>query len=408
LLEQRACEPPQPHSTAQRNCRRKDPNALAHNRLLILIGRLTANRQFLPPRPESQRTNVIGGLVPPLPGVNKYPATDNTGALKGALPGMRDRAAPKAAHLRLNCGTIHLVKRFCHHLFTALSAISLLLCIAVCALWVHSQIGIACEWGKPDEVHHVSVDFNSGYVLLHREISRSRSRNPPTWWHRGFFLISLPVQDDQSLASSLRRLNAWDAGGFFYTDSKRISKTLKGFTPPARDLQLVVVPAWSLAALTALLPSVWLLCRIFNRRRYPLGHCRVCGYDLRATPDRCPECGTIPEKIGQNSTLQNNAPPSSQLGRISIWLGFLGAIWGFIAQVLEPSHSHTLAVYEFWQPLSLGTFFAGVTIAIIACRWPKSNRKMGMVGLLVNLGAIGIFVVLGFWGFKSSFSPLRH
>ena len=60
----------------------------------------------------------------------------------------------------------------------------------------------------------------------------------------------------------------------------------------------VRVPHWSLVLLTALPPVLWLgvISRLKRRNRRKRGLCANCGYDLRASSDRCPECGTLVPK----------------------------------------------------------------------------------------------------------------
>ena len=58
----------------------------------------------------------------------------------------------------------------------------------------------------------------------------------------------------------------------------------------------VNVPYWFTAAIGAL-PMLLLVRAERRRRRIVRGGCAVCGYDLRATPDRCPECGATPSRL---------------------------------------------------------------------------------------------------------------
>lgn len=82
---------------------------------------------------------------------------------------------------------------------------------------------------------------------------------------------------------------AWTWGGFaWYSKQSPSNRTF--------DVQ-VVAPFWCIAILAATPALAWLVTRCRSRRKaikHTHGLCPKCGYDLRATPARCPECGHVP------------------------------------------------------------------------------------------------------------------
>ena len=63
-----------------------------------------------------------------------------------------------------------------------------------------------------------------------------------------------------------------------------------------RKTRSIAAPYWFLFFLTGSLSASRVFSYLRRRRHQRLGRCPNCSYDLRATPDRCPECGTIPAK----------------------------------------------------------------------------------------------------------------
>jgi len=57
------------------------------------------------------------------------------------------------------------------------------------------------------------------------------------------------------------------------------------------------VTVWLLVSTLVIVFGVINIKRRRMWRRFYAGECVRCGYDLRATPDQCPECGLVPPKL---------------------------------------------------------------------------------------------------------------
>lgn len=201
-------------------------------------------------------------------------------------------------------------------LLTLCSVVSLLLCGAVCGLWARGYIVGDLVWGMREVLtadHYyvgwVYIESGAGtfgvrYTTLQDDGTAGRRLNyrPPAPWRAGREPSGPPIG-----ARNRWHLNGapvgnaplwlWHCLGFVvrrdvYSTSYTPATGIHWAT--TSDAVNVVVPAWSAALATGLLPAVWITHRIRERRRRRIGCCRACGYDLRATPDRCPECGAVP------------------------------------------------------------------------------------------------------------------
>ena len=96
-----------------------------------------------------------------------------------------------------------------------------------------------------------------------------------------------------SVVSVWSRSHGWPGVlGFFWVDFPKR-------TPDAHQID-VGAPWWGAFLILSILPSIFIVQVVLRRRvmlRRREGQCLACGYDLRATPDRCPECGATPNSI---------------------------------------------------------------------------------------------------------------
>ena len=69
----------------------------------------------------------------------------------------------------------------------------------------------------------------------------------------------------------------------------------------------IVMPFWIVVAVSSVLPATSVVAGARRRRRLRSGKCAQCGYDLRASAEVCPECGTRTPQAAATPTARDSA-----------------------------------------------------------------------------------------------------
>ena len=180
-------------------------------------------------------------------------------------------------------------------LFTLASALSLLLCAAVVVLWVRSY-RVADQFGRPHLPWSVTVRSTRGVLAV--DAVQNPSPDYRLWGHRTAapwdWSGAAPANDP-----GVRVNFAFAGTSLVITRGGTISVPIAsgGSTSVVSatywQRRCASVGYWVLVLVFGAPPIVHQLRTLIrDRKKRRLGLCSRCGYDLRATPHRCPECGT--------------------------------------------------------------------------------------------------------------------
>jgi hypothetical protein len=176
------------------------------------------------------------------------------------------------------------VKRLLRSAINVLAAASLLLCLATAGLWLRSywveDVLWATCWEPPEGGRTYRIQHCSGAFASYRGhlagwfgwSERPKGQLMPLW----YFEFEHPT-------------------GFYLAADLGFSSRRHVFEGYPYNLWIWRLPTWSLVSAFTVLPAIVTFRQVRaarrRRRRDRLGLCPLCGYDLRATPGRCPECG---------------------------------------------------------------------------------------------------------------------